>query len=214
MDVLNVSHIEHWTCRAWSLGDLVSLTLLYTTSSPVCRWRGDAEWTGRFLKYFVMWRHMEISPVETLFVFLLVWQHSHALLSGQYLQDRLRRISPPVHYIYTDKEVYNVFKRLRFFYWSDIWWLFLLLLFMAELLSLSVVVWWYFLIVDFIVAYRSLGQEVFCSVREADYEIASYARQHSSMGILGQDSDFIIYDRFVKIIMLLYVWSLLEFKNT
>ncbi|XP_034043381.1 constitutive coactivator of peroxisome proliferator-activated receptor gamma isoform X2 [Thalassophryne amazonica] len=43
-------------------------------------------------------------------------------------------------------------------------------------------------------ALRSLGQEVFCSVQEADYEIASYAHQHSSMGILGQDSDFIIYD--------------------
>ncbi|XP_005915153.1 constitutive coactivator of peroxisome proliferator-activated receptor gamma [Haplochromis burtoni] len=43
-------------------------------------------------------------------------------------------------------------------------------------------------------ALRSLGQEVFCSVREADYEIASYARQHGSMGILGEDSDFIIYD--------------------
>ncbi|XP_065809123.1 constitutive coactivator of peroxisome proliferator-activated receptor gamma isoform X3 [Labrus bergylta] len=43
-------------------------------------------------------------------------------------------------------------------------------------------------------ALRLLGQEVFCSVREADYEIASYARQHKSMGILGQDSDFIIYD--------------------
>uniref|UniRef100_A0A8C2ZPB0 Family with sequence similarity 120 member B n=1 Tax=Cyclopterus lumpus TaxID=8103 RepID=A0A8C2ZPB0_CYCLU len=43
-------------------------------------------------------------------------------------------------------------------------------------------------------ALRALGQEVFCSVREADYEIASYARQHGSMGILGQDSDFIIYD--------------------
>ncbi|XP_028258502.1 constitutive coactivator of peroxisome proliferator-activated receptor gamma [Parambassis ranga] len=43
-------------------------------------------------------------------------------------------------------------------------------------------------------ALRSLGQEVFCSVREADYEIASYALQHGSMGILGQDSDFIIYD--------------------
>lgn len=39
---------------------------------------------------------------------------------------------------------------------------------------------------------------MFCSVREADYEIASYARQHGSMGILGEDSDFIIYDRFVK----------------
>ncbi|KAM4597408.1 constitutive coactivator of peroxisome proliferator-activated receptor gamma [Fundulus diaphanus] len=43
-------------------------------------------------------------------------------------------------------------------------------------------------------ALRSLGQKVFCSVREADYEIASYARRHGSMGILGQDSDFIIYD--------------------
>ncbi|KAM9410593.1 constitutive coactivator of peroxisome proliferator-activated receptor gamma isoform 2-T2 [Pholidichthys leucotaenia] len=43
-------------------------------------------------------------------------------------------------------------------------------------------------------ALRSLGQEVFCSVKEADYEIASYARQHNSMGILGQDSDFLIYD--------------------
>ncbi|XP_026234848.1 constitutive coactivator of peroxisome proliferator-activated receptor gamma [Anabas testudineus] len=43
-------------------------------------------------------------------------------------------------------------------------------------------------------ALSSLGQEVFCSLREADYEIASYARQHSSMGILGQDTDFVIYD--------------------
>ncbi|KAF3686312.1 Constitutive coactivator of peroxisome proliferator-activated receptor gamma [Channa argus] len=43
-------------------------------------------------------------------------------------------------------------------------------------------------------ALRSLGQEVFCSQQEADYEIASYSRQHGSMGILGQDSDFIIYD--------------------
>lgn len=43
-------------------------------------------------------------------------------------------------------------------------------------------------------ALRSLGQEVFCSVREADYEIADFARRHGSMGILGQDSDFIIYD--------------------
>lgn len=49
---------------------------------------------------------------------------------------------------------------------------------------------------------RSLGQEVFCSVQEADYEIASYARQHGCMGILGQDSDFMIYDRFVKMMIL------------
>lgn len=47
--------------------------------------------------------------------------------------------------------------------------------------------------------YRSLGQEVYLSVQEADYEIASYARQQGCMGILGQDSDFIIYDRFVQI---------------
>ncbi|KAM6943610.1 constitutive coactivator of peroxisome proliferator-activated receptor gamma [Xenentodon cancila] len=43
-------------------------------------------------------------------------------------------------------------------------------------------------------ALKSLGQQVFCSVREADYEISSYACQHGSMGILGQDSDFLIYD--------------------
>lgn len=43
-------------------------------------------------------------------------------------------------------------------------------------------------------ALRSLGQEVYCSQQEADYEIASYACQHGSMGILGQDSDFIIYN--------------------
>ncbi|XP_061566849.1 constitutive coactivator of peroxisome proliferator-activated receptor gamma [Cololabis saira] len=43
-------------------------------------------------------------------------------------------------------------------------------------------------------ALKSLGQQVFCSVREADYEISSYARQHDCMGILGQDSDFLIYD--------------------
>ncbi|KAM9764965.1 constitutive coactivator of peroxisome proliferator-activated receptor gamma isoform 1-T1 [Menidia menidia] len=43
-------------------------------------------------------------------------------------------------------------------------------------------------------ALRSLGHEVFSSVREADYEIANYAHQHGCMGILGQDSDFIIYD--------------------
>ncbi|XP_029986746.1 constitutive coactivator of peroxisome proliferator-activated receptor gamma isoform X2 [Sphaeramia orbicularis] len=43
-------------------------------------------------------------------------------------------------------------------------------------------------------ALRSLGQEVFLSVMEADYEISSYAREHGCMGILGQDTDFIIYD--------------------
>ncbi|XP_008308755.1 constitutive coactivator of peroxisome proliferator-activated receptor gamma [Cynoglossus semilaevis] len=43
-------------------------------------------------------------------------------------------------------------------------------------------------------ALRSLGQEVFCSVTEADHEIANYAHEHGCMGILGQDSDFIIYN--------------------
>lgn len=41
-------------------------------------------------------------------------------------------------------------------------------------------------------------------MQEADYEIASYARQHNSMGILSQDSDFLIYDRFVKVRILLF----------
>ncbi|XP_067447979.1 constitutive coactivator of peroxisome proliferator-activated receptor gamma [Thunnus thynnus] len=43
-------------------------------------------------------------------------------------------------------------------------------------------------------ALRSLGQEVFSTVQEADYEIARYACRHGSMGILGQDTDFLIYD--------------------
>lgn len=53
---------------------------------------------------------------------------------------------------------------------------------------------------------------MFSSVQEADYEIASYARQHGSLGILGQDSDFIIYDRFVHIIML-YFKTVLDVKK-
>lgn len=45
-------------------------------------------------------------------------------------------------------------------------------------------------------ALKSLGQEVKCSTREADFEIASYANSHAHdcMGILSQDSDFVIYD--------------------
>ncbi|CAB1338387.1 unnamed protein product, partial [Coregonus sp. 'balchen'] len=43
-------------------------------------------------------------------------------------------------------------------------------------------------------ALKSLGQETWCSVREADYEIACFALRHNCMGILGQDTDFIIYD--------------------
>lgn len=43
-------------------------------------------------------------------------------------------------------------------------------------------------------ALKSLGVETWCSVREADYEIASYGLVHNCMGILGQDSDYLIYD--------------------
>ncbi|XP_042565467.1 constitutive coactivator of peroxisome proliferator-activated receptor gamma isoform X2 [Clupea harengus] len=43
-------------------------------------------------------------------------------------------------------------------------------------------------------ALKSLGQETKCSTREGDYEIATYANSHNYMGILGQDSDFVIYD--------------------
>uniref|UniRef100_A0A672YD58 Family with sequence similarity 120B n=1 Tax=Sphaeramia orbicularis TaxID=375764 RepID=A0A672YD58_9TELE len=56
-------------------------------------------------------------------------------------------------------------------------------------------------------ALKSLGQEVFLSVMEADYEISSYAREHGCMGILGQDTDFIIYDR-VK-----FLYNFLRIEN-
>ncbi|XP_076830962.1 constitutive coactivator of peroxisome proliferator-activated receptor gamma isoform X2 [Brachyhypopomus gauderio] len=43
-------------------------------------------------------------------------------------------------------------------------------------------------------ALKSLGQETWCSIREGDYEIAEYALRRDCMGILGQDTDFVIYD--------------------
>lgn len=43
-------------------------------------------------------------------------------------------------------------------------------------------------------ALKHLGQETFCSVREADYEIAEYALHNNCIGILSQDTDFVIYD--------------------
>ncbi|KAK3573714.1 hypothetical protein QTP86_032076 [Hemibagrus guttatus] len=43
-------------------------------------------------------------------------------------------------------------------------------------------------------ACKSLGQETYCSVREGDYEIAEYALCNNCIGILSQDTDFIIYD--------------------
>uniref|UniRef100_H3A804 Family with sequence similarity 120 member B n=1 Tax=Latimeria chalumnae TaxID=7897 RepID=H3A804_LATCH len=43
-------------------------------------------------------------------------------------------------------------------------------------------------------ALKSLGLETMCSVQEADYEIARYGLLNNCMGILGQDSDYLIYD--------------------
>ncbi|XP_062852009.1 constitutive coactivator of peroxisome proliferator-activated receptor gamma [Trichomycterus rosablanca] len=43
-------------------------------------------------------------------------------------------------------------------------------------------------------ALKYLGQETFCSVREGDYEIAEYALHNNCIGILSQDTDFVIYD--------------------
>ncbi|XP_012514769.1 PREDICTED: constitutive coactivator of peroxisome proliferator-activated receptor gamma isoform X1 [Propithecus coquereli] len=43
-------------------------------------------------------------------------------------------------------------------------------------------------------ALKALGQETFCSLREADYEVASYGLQQNCLGILGEDTDYLIYD--------------------
>uniref|UniRef100_A0A8C3HEU2 Constitutive coactivator of peroxisome proliferator-activated receptor gamma n=1 Tax=Chrysemys picta bellii TaxID=8478 RepID=A0A8C3HEU2_CHRPI len=43
-------------------------------------------------------------------------------------------------------------------------------------------------------ALKSLGQETICSLQEADYEVASYGLQNNCMGILGQDTDYLIYN--------------------
>ncbi|XP_051869155.1 constitutive coactivator of peroxisome proliferator-activated receptor gamma [Pristis pectinata] len=43
-------------------------------------------------------------------------------------------------------------------------------------------------------ALKSLGLNTMCSLKEADYEIASYARLNDAMAILSQDTDFLIYD--------------------
>lgn len=43
-------------------------------------------------------------------------------------------------------------------------------------------------------ALKTLGQETLCSLREADYEVASYGLQHNCLGILGEDTDYLIYD--------------------
>ncbi|XP_063163380.1 constitutive coactivator of peroxisome proliferator-activated receptor gamma isoform X2 [Candoia aspera] len=43
-------------------------------------------------------------------------------------------------------------------------------------------------------ALKTLGQETICSLQEADYEIASYGQKNNCMGILGEDTDYLIYD--------------------
>ncbi|XP_067391968.1 constitutive coactivator of peroxisome proliferator-activated receptor gamma isoform X2 [Emydura macquarii macquarii] len=43
-------------------------------------------------------------------------------------------------------------------------------------------------------ALKSLGQETICSLQEADYEVASYGLRNNCMGILGQDTDYLIYN--------------------
>ncbi|XP_027407919.1 constitutive coactivator of peroxisome proliferator-activated receptor gamma isoform X2 [Bos indicus x Bos taurus] len=43
-------------------------------------------------------------------------------------------------------------------------------------------------------ALKALGQETLCSLQEADYEVASYGFQNNCLGILGEDTDYLIYD--------------------
>uniref|UniRef100_A0A8C9PV49 Constitutive coactivator of peroxisome proliferator-activated receptor gamma n=1 Tax=Spermophilus dauricus TaxID=99837 RepID=A0A8C9PV49_SPEDA len=43
-------------------------------------------------------------------------------------------------------------------------------------------------------ALKTLGQETLCSLKEADYEVASYGLQYNCLGILGEDTDYLIYD--------------------
>uniref|UniRef100_A0A8D2M5K9 Constitutive coactivator of peroxisome proliferator-activated receptor gamma n=2 Tax=Zonotrichia albicollis TaxID=44394 RepID=A0A8D2M5K9_ZONAL len=43
-------------------------------------------------------------------------------------------------------------------------------------------------------ALKSLGQKTVCTLQEADFEVAAYGLQHKCIGILGQDSDYLIYD--------------------
>ncbi|XP_057593990.1 constitutive coactivator of peroxisome proliferator-activated receptor gamma isoform X2 [Hippopotamus amphibius kiboko] len=43
-------------------------------------------------------------------------------------------------------------------------------------------------------ALKALGQETLCSLREADYEVAAYGLQNNCLGILGEDTDYLIYD--------------------
>ncbi|XP_069463007.1 constitutive coactivator of peroxisome proliferator-activated receptor gamma isoform X2 [Ambystoma mexicanum] len=43
-------------------------------------------------------------------------------------------------------------------------------------------------------ALKTLGQEVMCSQREGDYEVAAYGLQYKCLGILGEDTDYFIFN--------------------
>ncbi|NXX04747.1 F120B protein, partial [Larus smithsonianus] len=43
-------------------------------------------------------------------------------------------------------------------------------------------------------ALKSLGQKTVCTLQEADFEVAAYGLEHNCIGILGQDSDYLIYN--------------------
>ncbi|XP_067901563.1 constitutive coactivator of peroxisome proliferator-activated receptor gamma isoform X2 [Heterodontus francisci] len=43
-------------------------------------------------------------------------------------------------------------------------------------------------------ALKSMGLDIRCSLQEADYEVANYARLNGCLAILGQDTDYLIYD--------------------
>eukprot|EP00069_Balaena_mysticetus_P002296 bmy_15938T0 len=43
-------------------------------------------------------------------------------------------------------------------------------------------------------ALKALGQETLCSLQEADYEVASYGLRNNCLGILGEDTDYLVYD--------------------
>ncbi|KAM3931165.1 constitutive coactivator of peroxisome proliferator-activated receptor gamma [Leptodactylus fuscus] len=43
-------------------------------------------------------------------------------------------------------------------------------------------------------ALKTLGQEIICSQVEGDYEVAAYALKNNCLGILGEDSDYLIFN--------------------
>ncbi|XP_070577926.1 constitutive coactivator of peroxisome proliferator-activated receptor gamma-like isoform X2 [Ptychodera flava] len=45
-----------------------------------------------------------------------------------------------------------------------------------------------------VLALKSLGATVYCTTKEADFEISKYCGDHQCLGILGQDTDYIFYN--------------------